>query len=148
MTQYVTDKNGVTLASGNVFSFRKDGNLHSFSSMLVFENLYVDNINSLNCDLQSFSTQLVWYRRRFIFPTLDNFRYEHHEMVLKPWWVKWLNDNTPGWEVPPIVFDRSRENPTIFFQKVSDARKMKKFIAEQLKGAPNVTCALLFSRKS
>lgn len=152
MTHYSTDRNGITIGWGNIFAYRELDETKYFRSILVFENLYPSNINSLNYNLVSFAEQMVWEERSFAVPTTDqtpgffDWSYEIKKVV-KEWWVNWLDQYTPGWGIRPISLERSNESPCLFFPKVSQARKLRDTIAYHLEGMPPVKTSTLNGKK-
>ena len=151
MSKYSTDRNGVTIGWDNVFFYRDQfEEFHDFNAIVAFENLYAEKINSLNYNLESFASQLVLRDKTYVFPTageLLHWQYRKTFRVVSPWWVKWLDDNAPGWGTPPPKVLASRESATVFFKKVGQARKFREMIAKQLVGFPPVRMSTLHGRK-
>ncbi|QXN72719.1 hypothetical protein RCZAHN_110 [Rhodobacter phage RcZahn] len=150
MSKYSTDHNGITVGYDNVFFYRDaEGELRDFGAILVFEPMYPLKINSLNYNLESFATQLVWHRKMFHFPTIEPLMSSGKLFhVMRPWFEKWLNENTPGWGTPPISADHSREAPSVFFPQLKQARAFRHKIADLLAGMPDVRKGTLHGKKS
>lgn len=149
MTKYSTDRNGITIGYGNLFSYNNSaGEMKHFSAILIFEPMFPNQINSLNYNLNSFATQMVWSEKTFLFPTTDLLMpSEKQSYVINSWFEEWLNENAPGWGTPPILADRGRESPKVFFSKVKQARAFRKLISDFLCGMPDVHKGTLGSKK-
>lgn len=149
MSKYVTDRNGITIGWDNLFFFRDlNGEMQDFRAIVVFEKMYPSRITTLNYRLESFAIQLAWRDRKFVFPTTGTFETSSTiRKVLSPWYEKWLDENAPGWGVPPQRAAFDSEAPTIFFTKISHARKFRAIIADHLEGMPSVKTGTLHGKK-
>lgn len=150
MTKYSTDRNGITIGYDNLFSYcNAAGESVYFPTILVFESMFPDQINTLNYNLDSFATQMVWSKKTFHFPTTDSLMSSRKQgYVMNSWFEKWLNENAPGWGTPPILADYSREAPKVFFLKLKQARTFRRLVADLLRGMPDVRKATLDGKKS
>lgn len=137
MTRYVERKKlGISIGSDNNFFFRdEEGKFHDFPCIVGISSLYFDNHSTLHVDIRSPVEQLLFYPVILSeTKTYDGVTWEEKRKYyrLKSFWLKWLNDNCPGWGYPPPKFaDRI---PTLFFAERSHAVMLVSRIEEALAG--------------
>lgn len=147
MSKYVEKKHGIVIGSDNWFFFQDwNGDYHDTKCIWSAKKLYWENYSTLHVGVESTLRQLIYnkykveYEEPFTFSeNLENKEYAgktiqlqkyYHLTILKPHFVKWLYENTPGW-MCPVGENRDGE---IWFQKRSDALKFTNYLINCLDG--------------
>lgn len=147
MTRYKEHKHGIVIGSDNFFFFKDWGNFYHETKCIWWAKGYnFDNYSTLHLDIETPLRQLIYYNHRvefmkpFTYPDKPSFgdkagtTIEIPEyaifVILRPYFVSWLNTNAQGWFCP---VGKGRDG-TIFFQKRKHALEFTKLVHRLLAG--------------
>lgn len=147
MSKYVKKKHGIVIGSDNWFFFWDlNGDAQETKCIWFAKKLYWEKYNSLHVGIESTLRQLIYkkikveYEEPFTFSdTLENknvagktiqLQKHYYLTILKPHFVKWLYENTPGWMCPI----GENHDGTIWFQKRSHALAFTNYVTKLLEG--------------
>ena len=143
MSRYVDKKHGLILGSGNVFFFRDaEDNFHDFNAVVWAQSHYFPNHSTAHAGIRSLAEQFIWDEWEEIVKEpieLDGETIELPRHVTfrrpSPYVTYWLNENAPGWGVPPPPVCGRDPSPSLFFAKRSHALAFTKMVEGMLGGA-------------
>lgn len=139
MSRYVTKKHGLVIGSDNVFFFQDHEDvLHQFPAIVSVSNYYFDMYTTLHVGLKTPAEQLIFhyestisYEPKVIGGTEYTLENRITRAIVKPFFVNWLNENTPGWAKPERDL---HEDQCIFFAKRGHALEFTKKVEQLLAG--------------
>ena len=131
MSKYVKKPHGLIIGSDNLFSYRdEEGKMHHFPALVGVHRLYFDNYSTLHAGIRSTAEQLL-FTPVVIEKEMGGFSYEATAYRLKSYWLRWLDENCPGWGYPPL---NDTDLPSLFFAKRKHALAFANHVADVLKG--------------